>query len=593
MFRGFRWQLIALILALLLFFSGALFRLSRQSNGAKSASPTPAALMATTSTESAPVETPPDPTSDAAPQNITQASNTSAPAYREGLVGALRRLNPLLAHLNAVDRDISSLIFEGLFGTNEYGEIVPRLAERLVISSDGIEYVAKLREDIRWQNGMPFSADDVIYTMSLLSDPAYAEFSPVGDFWGTVETQRLGDHLLRFRLAQPLSSFTHLLTIGILPEHALRGTSVTALAQHPFNLSPIGTGPYQLAGLRLDSENSIASVELALAPVFLERQEAQGRYHLNGLIFRLFPNDEAAIAAYAAGELNALANLATRGQLLALPNSRVYTQTDSSVTMILFNWKESFFAERRLRQALSLSLDLPALLRKSLGTAIAYADSPYAPGSSVYRTNPFWLAHDLDQALALLEAARIVPGDPGESDPESDSSAADVPAMRFSLLIEDSNPLRQLANDISSQWNLLGFQVQVEAVSADELANRLSTGRFDLAIATLRIGGDFDLYRYWHPAQLDNGRNFGAVSNHEIAELIEQARREIYSGRRALLQQNFQETFADEAIAIPLYYPLYTFVVDAEIVGLQLGYLTSPADRFRGIGDWRIAARAS
>lgn len=505
-------------------------------------------------------------------------------------MGTVRRLNPLFAHLNPVDRDISSLIFEGLFAANEYGETVPRLAERVVISSDGIEYVVKLRENIRWQNGLPFGVDDVIYTMSLLRDPAYAKISPVGEFWGTVETQRLGDHLLRFRLAQPLSSFTHLLTIGILPEHALRGTSVTALAQHPFNLSPIGTGPYQLAGLRLDSEDSISYVELLRSPVFLDRQAAQGPYKLPRLNFLLFPSDEVAVAAYAAGEINALANLASRGAMLTLPKSRVYTQTESSVTMILFNWKESVFAERRLRQALSLSLDVPELVRKNLGAEVAYADSPYPPGSSVYRPNPFWLAHDLEQALALLNAARIVPS---ESDPESESSAADGSATQFSLLIEDSKPLRHLADDIASQWSLLGFQVQVEAVNADDLANRLSTGRFDVAIHTLRIGGDFDLYRYWHPAQYGNGRNYGGVSNHEVAELIEQARREIYGSRRALLQLEFQEAFAENAIAIPLYFPLFTFIIDAEIEGIRPGYLTSPADRFRGIGDWRIAARAS
>lgn len=590
MFRGFRWQLIALLIALVLFLSGALFRLSRQSSRAEPVSPTPAVLAPMTSNVSASNATQPASTSDAAQLAVTQASSTSAPAYREGLVGTVRRLNPLFAHLNPVDRDIASLIFEGLFAANEYGEIVPRLAERVVISSDGIEYVVKLREDIRWQDGLPFGVDDVIYTMSLLSDPAYAKFSPVGEFWGTVETQRLGDHLLRFHLAQPLSSFTHLLTIGILPEHALRGTSVTALAQHPFNLSPIGTGPYQLAGLRQDSRNSIALVELARSPVFLQRPEAQRRYSLPRLNFILFPNDEVAVAAFTSGEINALANLASRGEMLTLPNSRVYTQTDSSVAMIIFNWKESIFAERRLRQALSLSLDVPELVRKNLGAEVAYADSPYPPGSSVYGPNPFWLAHDLEQALALLDAARIVPS---ESDPESESNAANGSAMQFSLLIEDSKPLRQLADDIASQWNLLGFQVQVEAVSADDLANRLSTGRFEAAIDTLRIGGDFDLYRYWHPAQYGNGRNYGGVSDHDIAELIEQARREIYGSRRALLQQEFQEAFAENAIAIPLYYPLFTFVVDAEIDGLRLGYLTSPADRFRGIGDWRIAARPS
>ena len=180
-----------------------------------------------------------------------------------------------------------------------------------------------------------------------------------------------------------------------------------------------------------------------------------------------------------------------------------------------------------------------------------------------------------------------------ESAIDPDAAEAAVPSTVFSLLTEDRKPLKQLAEDIAAQWALLGLQVEVEAVDADDLADRLSTGRFQAAIATLRIGGDFDLYRYWHPAQYDNGYNYGAVSSNEVSELIEQARREIYSDRRALLQQQFQEAFAADAIAIPLYYPLFTYVVDSRIEGLQLGYLTSPADRFRTIDDWRIPARPS
>jgi peptide/nickel transport system substrate-binding protein len=591
MFRGFRWQLIALLLALIVFFAGALFRLNRQSSQVPPSSPSPAPLLAATATAFAPSVTPPDSTSPATSQVESQPANMPAPGYREGLVGKVLRLNPLYAHLNPVDRDFSSLIFEGLFGANAYGEIVPRLAERLAITSDGIEYVVKLREDVRWQNGILFSADDVVFTMSLLSEPDYARISPIGEFWSTVEVQRLDDHLLRFRLAQPLSSFTRLLTHGILPHHALSGTAVADLAHHAFNLSPIGTGPYQLASLRLDAEGAITTVELARSPVFLERPEAQEGYHLPRLDFHLFPNAKEAIGAYASGELSALANLAPRGEILTLPNSGIYTQTDSSVAMIIFNWNETIFAERRLRQALSLSLDVPDLIRQHLSAEVAYADSPYAPGSSVYRPNAFWTAHDLEQALALLDAAGISRHTENERDP--DAAETPAPATRFSLLIEDTKPLKKLADDIAAQWGLLGFHVEVEAVNADDLAKRLSTGRFHAAIATLRIGGDFDLYRYWHPAQYDNGYNYGGVATYEISELIEQARREIYSNRRALLLQQFQEAFAADAIAIPLYYPLFTFVVDAQIEGVQLGYLASPADRFHTIADWRIAARAS
>ncbi len=579
MFRGFRWQFVVLLLALAVFLAGVAFRFNR-GQGPLPPAPSPVATQPAIAATVAP--DPPRAQATAPESASTRADAT----YREGMIGAVRRLNPLFAQLNPVDRDISSLIFEGLFATNDYGEVIPRLAEALVISADGLNYVVALREDARWQNGMPFSADDVVYTMSLLSDPEYAEIAPVGEFWATVETQKLGDHLLRFRLAQPLSSFPHLLTIGILPAHALRGTTISQLARHPFNLSPIGTGPYQLANLRLGADGEVKTVELARSPVFMRRPESQGRFQLARLSFHLFQDAEAALDAYQAGGVNALAKVAPRERLLTLPGSRVLTATESSLATLIFNWKEPPFAERRLRQALSLSLDLPKLIETLARADVTYADSPYTPGASIYRSHAFWTRHDIAQARTLLEAADML------VDSEDEATAETAAMTRFTLLIEDEPPGPQLARQIATQWNELGIALDIEAVERDEFANRLETGRFQLAIVSLRIGGDFDLYRYWHPAQYGKGQNYGAAANHETAELIEKARREIYSSRRLSLLQQFQAAFAEQAIAIPLYYPLFTFIVDEAIEGIQLGYLASPADRFRGIANWRPAMQS-
>ena len=192
-----------------------------------------------------------------------------------------------------------------------------------------------------------------------------------------------------------------------------------------------------------------------------------------------------------------------------------------------------------------------------------------------------------------MDAAGIFVAEAVDTSANAESADTDTDGARFSLLIEDRSPLRNLANDIAAQWRQLGFQVQIDGVGADDLTNRLSTGRFQAAIVELPTGGDFDLYRYWHPAQFGNGRNYGAASDHDVAELIEKARREIYPNRRAAIYQQLQDSFAEGAVALPLYYPLYTFVLSEQIEGIQLGYLASPADRYRGIGDWRITAPAS
>ena len=326
----------------------------------------------------------------------------------------------------------------------------------------------------------------------------------------------------------------------------------------------------------------------------MERAETRDRYQLSSLSFHLYPNPEAAIDAYVSREVNALGDAVTRGRLLALPSGHVYTQANSAVGMILFNWKEAPLAERRARQALSLSLDMPSLIHKHLGADLIYADSPYPPSASIYRPHAFWTTFDMAQARTLLEAAGISQPN-ADATPASEGAATErvMTDIELSLLVEDTAPMRNLANAIAAQWEALGFQPRVEAVLMDQLTNRIETGRFQTAVVMLPIGGDFDLYRYWHPAQYGNGRNYGAASDHDLADLIEKARREIYSDRRATLYQQAQATFAEAAIAIPLYYPLYTLVVDDAIEGLKLGFLASPADRFRGIGDWRPQALSS
>lgn len=589
MFRGFRWQLSAFGLALILFAAGVAYRASLQTGiqTARTSSPPPAQSTAS-SPAPLPTETP-FPT--AASRSSAGALNPRTMNYREGMVGDVQRLNPIFAHLNPIDNDISSLIFEGLYKTNAYGEPAPRLAADLRISSDHLEYVVKLREDVKWQDGIAFTAADVVYTMSLLSDPEYARFSPLAHFWQTVETQRLTDYLVRFRLAQPLGSFTALLTIGILPEHALKGTTAAQLAQHPFNLSPIGTGPYQLASLRSAGGDKINAVHLQLAPVYGERPEGQSGYLLGGLQFKLYQSDEAAIEAYQLNQVDALANAASRGKLMALPNSQVYTQIEPSLYILIFNWADNgagkVFADRRIRQALSLGLAQEELAQRRFAANAAFADSPFIPGSWAYQPNPIWTNVNEAQAAKLLESG-------GFGQPDSAAETADeLEALPgFSLLVEDEAALRALAGDIAAQWQRLGFPVAIETAAASQLMNRLEAGDFQAAIIRQRIGSDADVYRYWHSSQHLNGQNYGAVSHDEISELLENARREPNGIHRTKLYRQFQETFAEQAIAIPLHYPLYTFAVRDTLEGIRLGNLGTAADRFRGVQHWRPTALA-
>lgn len=587
MFRGFLWQLIALLLALMLCAAAAVFRLSLPP---VTATVQPQIVDTAVSESPAPTQTAVPATDGLRTLESDATFASAATTFREGLTGNVQRINPLFAHLNPPDRDLASLIFEGLFAINDYGEAVPRLAAELVISNDGLEYVVRLRDDIQWQDGAPFTADDVVYTLSLLSAAEYADFSNTAAFWQTVETQKLSGDLLRFRLVQPFSSFPLLLTIGMLPEHALRGSSVSDLASHPFNLSPIGTGPYQLAALHADAEQGINAVHLQRSPVHQQRREAQTGYLFRDLIFRLYARTADAISAYQSGDIDALVIEEASDRLLSFPQSRHYRQALSELGILIFNWNDRPFEERRVRQALALSLDLPRLAQSHYGTTAVFADSPYILGSSAYQPHSFWHTFDLDRALTLLASAELAPSASAAEDSEAEAVSESLAS--YNLLAGNSAPLQGLAEEITVQWRKLGIDFTVQAVDAHTFNSRLESGDFDAAIVTQHIRADRDLFRFWHPAQHGGGGNYGAAAHNEMAELIEIARGEIYAGRRAVIYRQMQEVFAEQALAIPLYYPLLAYVARDRVEGIKLGFLRSPADRFRGLQHWRPSTLA-
>ncbi len=578
MLRGFRWQLIVFIMAL------ALFSLSLISRSGEETPPSvidPTAELSTTITplaETAILATP-LPTSDA----VDNASNVSGiTTYREALVGSIQRLNPLLANLSPVDRDITSLIFEGLTRINQYGEPVADLAKSWVISSDGLEYVVHLRDDVLWQDGVAFSADDVIYTFSLLQSADFPGDQALGKFWQTIEIQKLDPYLIRFRLTQPLGEFLDALQVPILPEHALVGTTAKQIGSHPFSLSPIGTGPYQLEALRSTDGVHIQSVDLRVSPVYRQRPEGHDGYTMERMSFYLFDTFDAALNALKNGQVDGLAgkDASERDALLNLPGVSLHTSLQSTVGVLIFNWAKDttkFFREQRVRIALQRGLNRSAIIERSLSDTAILADSPLIPGSWAYTGDLPWPSPDLDAAKQLLDTVNLQKIGGRTSDTG--------PLFSFSILTPNRPNLVSLVQDIAAQWSQLNIQVNVDVVDESTYQDRLNSHDFDAALVELSMGGsaDPDVYAFW-----DGDKNYGGMDDRRIAEELERARRDPSGINRSIRYQNFQREFVERAVAIPLYYPLYTYAVASNIDGVQLGFMSSPANRFYTLHDWKI-----
>ncbi|MFZ4812995.1 MAG: ABC transporter substrate-binding protein [Phototrophicaceae bacterium] len=584
MLRGFRWQFVALIGALLLFSTVLIL------NGANTPAPTPIQV------EPSATQAPPTQTvaPSITPEPVTAVLLTAINApdavvtFREGVVGQVERFNPLLQGQNAAEDSINRLIFEGLVTTNSYGEPIPLLATEWIVASNRIEYVFRLRQDVLWQDGVPFTAGDVAFTVGLLSDTASSIDPQVTAFWQTVEVEVLGDHLIRFRLTQPLGSFLDVLQVGILPEHALQGVTADQVLAHPFNLSPIGTGAYQLEALRTTTGNRIDAVDLRLAPTYRLRDPQAIPYTIERMRFQIYPGVESVRAAFEAGELDGLLSGSTseRQSLLTLNDANQYTQLAPRIGFLLFNWQRPAegeapnpFRDPRVRSALTLGLNQDSIIERNMVNVAVPANNPLLPGTWGYSAALQFPTYDLTTAQTLLQRANLT----------ADATST-APLISATLLVPDIAPFPTIADEIRQQWGLLNVQITPEVVDATTYAARLDNSEFDMALVEFSLGNsaDPDPYAFWHQGQYPDGANYGAVDDRRISEIVERARRDPFGLNRIDYYRTFQAEFIDRAIAIPLYYPLMTYTVRNNVEGVQLGVMGVPSDRFRNLNEWVI-----
>ena len=220
--------------------------------------------------------------------------------YTEALVGTLQRLNPLLDFNNPADRDITRLLFSGLVRFDSRGNPQPDLAADWGFSQDGTLYNVNLREGLKWHDGQPVTADDVVFTIELIRNGSIIIPSDLQEFWKGVEVVRLSDQALQFRLPEAFAPFLDYLSFGVLPKHLLDGKSIDQIADDPFNLQPVGSGPYKFSRLIVENEQITGVVLSSFEDYSLAKP------YIEELVFRYYPDGASALKAYRDGQVQGI-----------------------------------------------------------------------------------------------------------------------------------------------------------------------------------------------------------------------------------------------------------------------------------------------
>ena len=508
--------------------------------------------------------------------------------YTEGLVGSLGRLNPLLDWNNAADRSVDRLLFTGLIRFDEQGLPKADLAEAWGVAQDGTVYNFSIRQNAVWHDGTPVTSDDVLFTIDRMKSAGSLYPQDIKDLWEKIEVEKLSDKVLKFTLPEPFVPFMDYLAFGVLPKHLLESIPADQLPDAEFNINPVGTGPYKFDHLIVD-KGQISGVVLTVSETYYGASP-----FIEQVVFRYYESSADAMDAYQQGDVLSVSQITldVLGTALEEPTLSVYTSRLPQISFVLFNLNNpevSFLQDPKVRRALMLSINRPYLINTFLQGQAVIADGPILPSSWAYHDGLERFEYNPDEAVNILKAeGYVIPAEGG------DVRAKEGTALSFTMLHPDDEVHTRIAETIRDEWAAIGVGVQLQAVPYDKLASdSLASRKYHVALVDLNLARtpDPDPYPFWHQAEATGGQNYTQWDNRAASEYLEQARITADYTLRAKLYRNFQIVFAKELPALPLYVPVYSYGVDSQVQGVQVGVLYEPSDRFVTFANWYLLTR--
>ncbi|MFZ2300219.1 MAG: ABC transporter substrate-binding protein [Candidatus Moraniibacteriota bacterium] len=517
---------------------------------------------------------------------LYMASTVPVPAiggeYTEGIAAQPRYINPILSQTSGADADLVQLVYSGLFGYDASGALIKRLVADYDVSEDGKLYTVTLRQGAKWHDGEEVTADDVLFTVQAIQNPAYK--SPLRSNWLSVDAATVDRYTLTFTLKKAYFGFLENLTLGILPKHIWENIAPENFLLADYNLAPIGSGPYSFFDSKKDSSGNMLSYELRAWSEYFD-----GAPYISRIIFHFYPDETALIDAYNRKEVLGI-NSVRPENLSALEerkSTRIYEIAIPRIFAVFFNKTKSVaLAYDEVREALSYATDRDAIIRDVLLGKGQPAYTAILPFMSGYADDLALPRFDIGKANALLDEKGWKRGEDG-------IRAKDGVVLQFELTVPDWPELARTAESIRTQWEQAGARITVSVLSAADLQQKAIRPREYQALLFGEAAMlESDPYSFWHSSQKnDPGLNLALFDDKDADDTLATLREELNPDRQREKYRAFQEILYKEHPAVFLYAPAYLYVVNGAVKGIEVENIDAAAFRLSNIEEWYIQTK--
>ena len=461
----------------------------------------------------------------------------------------------------ALKTDIEKWLTANGGGTVQIGETLSFFAEPQV--------VFRLRKNVRWHDGAPFSSRDAAFTYRAIMDDATA--SPrKPDFDLILKVETPDDHTFRVTYRKPYSPALESWMISLLPSHLLEGKPQSWWTQN-FNRTPVGTGAFRFAEWKT---NEFIRVERN--PDYFD---APGPW-MDGIVYRFMPDQLTLRLAFETRQVDFWgAEPWTVNAFVNDPRFDVFTSPTSSYTYIGWNLKRPLFQDPLVRRALAHAVDVPSMVRFILYGHGLQSSGLFTPQMWFFNPNITPFAYDPEKARALLSEAGWKPGPDGILQKNGER-------FSFTLITNNGNEVRRdIATLTQDGLKQLGIEVKVELYEwAVFLKNHINKGDFDAMVLGWSLGNGYDQFQIWHSSQTNPEQlNVVGYKSDKADRLLDDIRQEYNREKIINMAGDLQRTIYEDQPYLFLYVPEGTSVMWKDAYRIRRpdgngGWIDSPVE---------------
>ena len=471
-------------------------------------------------------------------------------------------LTPFVAR-DSYANDIHADVFEKLCwrDLDPPFHYVPGLARSWIVSDDGLELVFHLFPNARWSDGKPVTADDVIFTLDLVLNERVDAPMPRSLLADNVaDYAALDRHTVRFRMRRPYFNAVGICgnLLWILPRHIYGEFDAETYNSRIGDLC-VGSGPWRVESWDRGRQLVLKRNENYWGP----------KPALHKQVLRFITGELAELQEFWAGNADIIGP--TEEQWIVYADDLRLKERGRAISYYTplrgyyffgYNLRLAKFADKRVRQALTMLLDRQAMIDTLRGGLGRIVTGPFYFGSDQYDTTIEPWPYDPDRARQLLaEAGWSDTNGDGVIDKDLDGDGAREP-FQINFLAARSNLHERYQRYVQAQFKQAGIKVNLDQLEWSVFEQRLLSRDFEMIVMAWTGNPETDAFAMWHSSQVaDQGSNIVGFVNDEADRLIEQARQTMeYEPRMELWRQLHRLLHVEQPYTFLFTGPRLTFI---------------------------------